>query len=84
MTLVPTSADRTELTPETLRELLWGILTAQDRVEHIKVIERTGLLWIGAYISIADHIQAQKCLLGLCDRLVEIIDGWELIRDPGL
>ena len=84
MTLVPVHPDRTPLTPESLRDLLLGLRSAEDRVEHIRVIERAGMLWIGAYVPVADNDRAQESLHQLCDRLAGLINGWEFVREPEL
>jgi hypothetical protein len=76
--------DRTALTPETLRDLLMGLRSADDRVEHVRVIERVGMLWIGAYVSVAEMGVARASLSRLCDRLTDIIEGWELVMGPDL
>jgi hypothetical protein len=84
MTLVPTDPDRTALTPESLRDLLMGLRASEDRVEHIRVIERVGMLWIGAYVSVAEPGTARQSLLRLCGRLTAVIDGWELVGETDL
>src|SRR5262245_15598196 len=81
-TLVPTKQDRTALTQESLTDLLLRLRSVEDRVEHVRVIESTGMLWIGAYVAVAELEVAQQKLSNLCDRLVDVIDGWEIITDP--
>jgi len=80
--MVPTSSDHTELTPEGLRDLLLNLRTELDRIEHVKVIERAGLLWIGAYVSVAQQRTAQQSLHRLCDRLAGVIKGWDPFLEP--
>jgi hypothetical protein len=79
MTLVPVSTSRTPLTPDDLYDLLVGLRTEGDPIEHIKVIEAAGRLRIGAYVSVAETAQAQECLERLCIRLASAIFGWEIV-----
>jgi hypothetical protein len=82
VTLVPVSVDRTPLTAELLRDLILGLRSEADRVEHVKVIERAGIMWIGAYVSVVDKQQALVRLHDLCGRLTRVINGWDIVRDP--
>jgi hypothetical protein len=82
VTLVPTSADRTPLTPEGLRDLLISLRRTTDRVEHVKVIERAGMLWVAAYVSVPEVDRARVSLQELVGRLTGIISGWELVEEP--
>ena len=80
VTLIPVTTARTPLTPERLRDLILGCRVDGDRVEHVKVIERAGLMWIGAYVAICDMRSAELSLADLCVRAAERLDGWEVIR----
>lgn len=82
VTLVPTSPDRPQLTPDALRDLLMDLRDPTDRIEHIQVIERAGLLWIGAYVATPEAVAAQQSLSVLCGRLGPIVRGWALIAGP--
>jgi hypothetical protein len=82
MTLVPMSPDRPRLTPETLRDILMDLRDPTDRIEHIQVIERAGLLWIGAYVATPEAVAAQQSLSVLCGRLGAIVHGWAVISGP--
>lgn len=84
LTLVPIREDSTPLTPEKLKSLILELSVDADGVEHVKVVERSGLMWVGAYISIRDDKSAQHHLVDLCARVTDVIDGWEIIRQPDL
>ncbi|WP_139217995.1 hypothetical protein [Micromonospora phaseoli] len=71
---------RTPLTPERLRDLILGLRVDGDRVEHVKVIERAGFMWIGAYVAIRDLRSAELNLADLCGRAAARLDGWEIIQ----
>jgi NifB/MoaA-like Fe-S oxidoreductase len=79
VTLVPTSADGWHSTPQILRDLLMNLREPADHIEHIQVIERSGLLWIGAYVSTPEVKVARRSLTELCGRLSSLVDGWAVI-----
>jgi hypothetical protein len=79
VTLVPTSTDRWHSTPQILRDMLMDLREPADHIEHIQVIERAGLLWIGAYVSTSEVKAAQRSVTELCDRLSQLVDGWAVI-----
>ncbi|MEV0732700.1 MULTISPECIES: hypothetical protein [Polymorphospora] len=82
VSLAPVGEDRTPLTPETLRDLVLGLRAETDRVEHVKVIERAGMMWIAAFVAVADDERAQHCLHELCARLTGVINGWDIVGAP--
>src|SRR5262245_52940684 len=69
-TLVPIGGDRAPLSVSSLRTLLMERRSKNDRIEHIRVVERAGLIWVGAYVSVAQHDVAQHQLGRLCDRIL--------------
>jgi hypothetical protein len=79
VTLVPTGTDRSHSTPQVLRNLLMNLRDPADHIEHIQVIERSGLLWIGAYVSTPEMKAARRSLTDLCGRLSPLVDGWAVI-----
>ncbi|WBB56658.1 hypothetical protein [Verrucosispora sp. WMMD573] len=84
VTLIPMTTARTPLTPERLKDLILGCRVDGDRVEHVKVIERAGLMWIGAYVAICDTESADHNLADLCGRAAARLDGWEIMRQWNL
>lgn len=80
-TLIPTSLDRVPLSVSTLRDLLMAQRTEGDRVEHVRAAERAGLIWIGAYVAVADQKVAQRHLDRLFHRILGDIPGWDFIGD---
>ncbi|WP_204034875.1 hypothetical protein [Micromonospora qiuiae] len=80
VTLIPVTTARTPLTPERLKDLILGLRVCGDGVEHVKVIERAGFMWIAAYVSIGDTKSAERRLAGLCARAAAKLDGWEIIQ----
>lgn len=60
--------------------MILDIRSESDRVEHVKVIERAGLMWVGAYVSVGDQESAQNILTDLCTRATNALCGWEIIR----
>jgi hypothetical protein len=83
-TLVPVASSREASTAEELRELLRAIANAEDRIEHVHVIEHVGIMWVGAYVAVHDPDLARDRLYRLCDRLRGIDTGWELVKCDGV
>lgn len=79
VTLVPVGSASRELSAPVLRELLLDSRADSDRIEHISVIDRAGLLWVGAYVSVAEPDVAQNSLSRLCARVAPNIKGWEFM-----
>lgn len=82
VTLMPTGPDRVDLTSPVLRELILHLAGPDDRIEHVRVIERDGVFRVGAYASIADQHSAQRNLDRICARATERLPGWALAEPP--
>jgi hypothetical protein len=80
LTLVPAVADEAPATAESLRDLLLDRRHDDDRIEHIRVIEQSGALWVGAYVSVDRQETAQRNLEQLYARSADAIVGWELVN----
>jgi hypothetical protein len=80
-TLVPVACSRAASTAEELRALLRAMAAAEDRIEHVHVVEYAGIMWVGAYATLLDPKLAQDSLRRLCGRLRGIDTGWELVED---
>jgi len=83
-TLVPVASSGEASTAAELRELLRAMANAEDRIEHVHVIEYVGIMWVGAYVAVLDPDLAQDSLYRLCNRLRGIDTGWELVKCGGL